>query len=41
MEIKTKNIKKILLKEKKYSLKEKVSWIVFAINPNIYYKIVK
>lgn len=32
---------KILLKEKKYSLKEKVSWIVFAINPNIYYKIVK
>lgn len=32
---------KILLKEKKYSLKEKVAWIIFAINPNIYYKIVK
>lgn len=32
---------KILLKDKKYSIKEKISWIIFAINPNIYYKILK
>lgn len=33
---------KILLKDKKYTLKEKIAWIIFAINhPNIYYKIVK
>ncbi len=35
------NLLKILLKNKNYSLKEKVSWIIFAINPSIYYKIVK
>ena len=32
---------KILLKNKNYSLKEKISWIIFVINPNIYYKILK
>lgn len=32
---------KILLKDKKYSLKEKISWVVFAINPKIYYKLIK
>ena len=32
---------KILLKDKNYPLKEKISWIIFAINPDIYYKILK
>ena len=32
---------KILLKSKNNSIKEKISLIIFAINPNIYYKITK
>lgn len=32
---------KILLKDKKYPIKEKISWIIFAINPKIYYKLIK
>ena len=32
---------KILLKSKNNSIKDKISLIIFAINPNIYYKLVK
>ena len=32
---------KILLKDRKYSVKEKISWVIFAINPKIYYKLIE
>lgn len=32
---------KLLLKSENHLMKEKISWIVFAVSPNIYYKLIK
>lgn len=36
-----KKLLKILLKSRDHSFKEKISWIIFIISPNIYYKLIK
>lgn len=37
---KFKSILKIIIKEKRYTLKEKVSWLIFCLNENIYRRII-